>query len=466
MLRSLHAPCTAALAKVGAVGFLSLVLCSGAWAQADAPKFAYAPAVPRAVGEITLAVGPVVKTSADGTPETVQRGSVVMPGDRLDTAEGGMVHVRFIDGALVSLRPGSRLWVQDYRYDPHQVANSLVRFRLDKGVARAISGAAAEGAKERFRLNTPLVAIGVRGTDFVVRTSEDATSAAVNQGAIVMAPFDAGCLAQALGPCTSPGAKLLSADMGRLLVEFRPALTQPEIRPAQALAAARPESGDVTTAGVNPGGTVSAPARAAPPSADEAVAAGLVKDLVRTASAGVTDVVAPVPEPVPALPPQLMWGRWSDAPVAALDISVPFGQAREGRKVTVGDSQYALYRIENGASTMSPGLGAIDFALQQSQAQFILAGQVMAAAVQSGQLNIDFANRSFRTSLSVSSVPTGVVGITGSGFVRDDGIFGDGKTAGTMIAGAAALDGKTAGYLFEKAAAGGTLTGITLWSRK
>ena len=31
---------------------------------------------------------------------------------------------------------------------------------------------------------------------------------------------------------------------------------------------------------------------------------------------------------------------------------------------------------------------------------------------------------------------------------------------------AIALDGKTAGYLFEKAAAGGTLSGITLWSRK
>jgi hypothetical protein len=38
--------------------------------------------------------------------------------------------------------------------------------------------------------------------------------------------------------------------------------------------------------------------------------------------------------------------------------------------------------------------------------------------------------------------------------------------AGQVVAGAAALDGKTAGYLFEKAAAGGTLTGITLWSRK
>jgi hypothetical protein len=161
-----------------------------------------------------------------------------------------------------------------------------------------------------------------------------------------------------------------------------------------------------------------------------------------------------------------MWGRWADAPISALDISVPRDQARDGRQVTVGDSQYILYRIENGTSSLGPGLGAYDFSLQQSQAQFNLAGQVLAAAVQGGQLSIDFVNRNFTTSLNVNSALTGTVGISGAGFVREDGVFVDRNTAGTVIAGAAALDGKSAGYLFEKAAAGGTLTGITLWSRK
>src|SRR6185437_7651823 len=103
----------------------------------------YTPAPSRAVGEITLAVGPAVRTSAEGVPETVQRGTRVMPGDRFETSEGGMVHIRFVDGALVSLRPGSRLWVQDYQFNPQRVSESLVRFRLDQGVARAISGEAA-----------------------------------------------------------------------------------------------------------------------------------------------------------------------------------------------------------------------------------------------------------------------------------------------------------------------------------
>ena len=89
---------------------------------------------------------------------------------------------------------------------------------------------------------------------------------------------------------------------------------------------------------------------------------------------------------------------------------------------------------------------------------------MQAAAVQNGSLSIDFASRLFSTSLSLTSVATGAVGLQASGGIRDDGLFVS-RTAGQAIAGATALDGKSAGYLFEKAAAGGTLSGITLWSR-
>ncbi|MES2940921.1 MAG: FecR domain-containing protein [Pseudomonadota bacterium] len=438
----------------------SLLACAGAWAQSTSGQAtAYAPATSAraaAVGEVTLAVGPATRTSADGVPEPVQRGTRVLPGDRLDTAEGGMVHVRFVDGALVSLRPASRLWVEDYRYDPRQVSQSMVKFRLEQGVARAISGAAAEGAKERFRLNTPLVAIGVRGTDFVVRTSEQATTAAVNQGAIVMAPFDAGCLAQALGPCSSPGARLLSADMGHVLVEFRPQLTQPEIRPMASTMLARGEGPEAPQAAAAPTTTTTTTAvRSSQPAPDDALSAALVQGLVRTASANPAEVTPPA---------ALIWGRWSDSSLAG-DIAVARAQAADGRSVTVGDANYGLYRAENASGALSAGLGSYNFNLQQSSAQFNGASGAVAAAVQSGQLNIDFANRAFTTLLSVSSQPTGVVNLSGAGFVREDGIFVDRSIAGQAIAGATALDGKTAGYLFEKAAAGGTLSGITLWSR-
>ncbi|MDB5874019.1 MAG: FecR protein, partial [Ramlibacter sp.] len=279
----------------------SAVACAVAGLPAGMARADGVPAAQRFVGEVTMSVGPVMKTSAQGVPETVQRGSRIMPGDRLDTAEGGHIHVRFVDGALVSVRPGSRLWVEDYKYDAQHVALSVVRFKLEYGVARAISGAAAEGARERFRLNTPLVAIGVRGTDFVVRSGAAGTTAAVSQGAIVMAPFDEGCQAQALGPCGSSSARLLAADMGRLFVEFQPQLAHPEIKPLNAatFAGGSDAPGAVAAASANRTGPLAAAAALPHREADDLATAAMVQGAVNIAIDG---GVAPAPGPAPAPP--------------------------------------------------------------------------------------------------------------------------------------------------------------------
>jgi hypothetical protein len=453
--------------------------CAGA-AQADALAQGHRP-----VGEVTMSVGPVIRTPAQGLPETVHRGSPIMPGDRLDTAEGGHLHIRFVDGELVSIRPGSRMWVEEYQYDPQHVSNSLIKFKLEYGVARAISGAAAEGAKDRFRLNTPLVAIGVRGTDFVVRSGDTSTRAAVNQGAIIMAPLGGDCSAQTVGPCGTPSARLLAADMGQLLVEYRAQVAQPEIKPLQAgvFAANAPDSG-TTHPGLLSAHIAAAPTLAPPPvgqpDSSGLVTTALTEDAVKAAISQSAAPVPPppvvVPDPVPVTPPVvqppvpvapalLQWGRWAAVAAGQADFSVARADAADGRAVTVGNDQFVLYRATNGATDLAPGLGSYQFSLDKSYAQYSLSGQVSAAAVQQGHLTLDFANRQFATDLQVSSSPTGLVGIAGSGYIRGDGIFYDRSITGQAIAGATALDGRSAGYFFEKAIGAGTLSGITLWSR-
>lgn len=462
------------------------------------------PAHAQKVGEATMTIGQAMVVSATGESSPVQRGSKIQVGDRIETSAGGHVHIRFVDGALVSLRPTSRLLVEDYQYDPAKASQSLVRFRLEKGVTRAISGAAAEGARERFRLNTPLVAIGVRGTDFVVSTGPGRTVAAVNQGAIVMAPFGEGCSAQALGPCGSPAAKLLSADMSNTLVEFKNTLAQVEFKlfnggksPETMLASVeRPARERESNVALDLGG------RASASSGSDALTSGLVSEAVQIGSTirvvappvekipvpdampflpiepvvVVPPVVTPLPppvvaEPTPApptapLPPaQLAWGRWSAEALAATDFSQQRLLVREGRNITVGDDSFLLYRIENSNNNFGPTANHLSFALDQGYAQFTSsARQVLPAAVNNGSLSVNFAERLFNTSLNLSSVPTGNVLLQATGSVRSDGIF-TARSSTQAVAGALALDGQSAGYLFEKAAAGGTLSGITLWSR-
>lgn len=123
----------------------------------------------------------------------------------IETTVGGHVHIRFIDGGLVSIRPGDgRLHVQEYRKDS-SAGRGAIRFQLEHGVVRSVTGNWGEHDRKRFRLNTPVIAIGIKGTDFVVKSSGDLTQASVISGAIVMSPLEGSCLGT-LGPATKTAA--------------------------------------------------------------------------------------------------------------------------------------------------------------------------------------------------------------------------------------------------------------------
>ena len=163
------------------------LLCGLLLAQAAA---AQAPVV---VGETTLVIGQAQIINANGKSIPVTRGSVIQVGDVIQTEIGGHVHLRFVDGGRVSVRPSSRLQVENYTHSAQQPQLSAIKFTLQEGVVRSITGSWGESARERFRLNTPLAAIGVKGTDFIVRANADATAATVFSGAIAVAPLQGSC---------------------------------------------------------------------------------------------------------------------------------------------------------------------------------------------------------------------------------------------------------------------------------
>jgi hypothetical protein len=261
--------------------------------------------------------------------------------------------------------------------------------------------------------------------------------------------------------------------MGNLLVEFRSALAEPELRPFDSVRVPAVMSAGSNSTAATDGGPPRG-ANAVVRRDDNVLSTALVQEAVQqivdtTASRTFVAPAPPAPPqlavtPEPPAPPQLAWGRWGGA-ADSTDFTVPRTLAEEGRAVTVGNKDFILYRTEQGPATLPQGIGSVGFALNQTHARFTSdAGQIQAAQVQSGALTIDFTRRQFNTTLSLTSVPTGPTSLQASGSMRDDGIFVS-RTAGQAVAGATALDGKSAGYLFEKAAIGGALSGITLWAR-
>jgi hypothetical protein len=95
------------------------------------PSWAQAPA--QAVGEITLVIGQSALERPGAEQLQVLKGKKIAQGDTIKTTASGHVHIRFIDGALVSIRPNSVFAIEQFQYNPEQPKDSVVRFTLAKG---------------------------------------------------------------------------------------------------------------------------------------------------------------------------------------------------------------------------------------------------------------------------------------------------------------------------------------------
>ena len=394
------------------------------------------------VGEVTLTIGKskIERTASEAEP---QKGGSIQEGDVIRTSDNGHVHIRFIDGARVSVRPNSVFRIHEFKYSPADPAASVVRLSLDSGEARSISGAAAQAAKERFRLNTPLVAIGVKGTDFVTQVSKDTIRVTVNQGAIVMAPFDRSCKAETLGVCTSTRAKELTAEMlGQALI-YRLGSVNPSLQ-----SIGKPGQTDATRVLL----------------LDRQIRDGADKPLAsETEAKNPLNAVAAT---------NLIWGRWARDPIAGDSMTLPFLEALKGNEVTVGDGYYFLFREPSNVNLLPTLTTKVDFGLKSSSAYYRnAANEMMPAVVQSGSLGLDFGSKTFATSLNLSSQGVGIQTFTQSGTINPStGIFlsnsiNTGNTANGSVAGAVTLDARQAGFVFKAPIGPGSFTGATLWGR-
>src|SRR6056300_202789 len=134
---------------------------------------------------------------------SVSRGDAIYVGDIIETGGNGHVHIRFVDGALVSVRPNSRLRVDEYAYFPDRPADNRVRFTLETGTVRSVTGDAGRANKDAYRMNTPISAIGIRGTDYTVFSDDQKTRVFVQSGGVAIAPLDEECVAEDVGVCQS-----------------------------------------------------------------------------------------------------------------------------------------------------------------------------------------------------------------------------------------------------------------------
>ena len=440
------------------------------------------------VGEVGIVLGRAFVTRSDGAPIQLSRGDKLRVLDRISTLSNGHVHVHFLDDAYVSVRPNSILEISQYKYEESRPEESIVKFDLREGVARSISGKAARSARERYRLNTPIAAIGVRGTDFVVNANRSAVRAKVFEGSIILAPYSDSCSQESLGPCSSNAIELDTQTSQVLAIELgdqSPQLLSDDNSGIEDVTRSGPqlvsnESGGPTSSSVAPAADDSDVAKQ-----NEVLLEGTTNAAVSSDVPAVAEITDPIADPIIEEPQvvdftpgaaltsadlqsrQLVWGRYSFAglPKETDLIALPFQEASNGRKSTVGNLEYGLQRTPATPALVDRSLGIVGFQLTTAQAIFNSNTGVALMQVNGGSLTIDFNENKFATELNLSHDLIGKIDILGSGGLYDGGFFRAVSETQT-INGAVSYDGSEAGYMFEKQVENGAVSGLTLWDSK
>jgi hypothetical protein len=442
--------------KMLAQAFLTLASVLGLFvaAQADTPV--------NIVGEATLVIGNATLVSADGKQRAMERGTEVRVGDRVETQPGGHVHLRFVDGGRVSVRPVSRLVIESYAYSKDQPQLSGIKFRLDEGVIRSITGQWGEAAKERFRLNTPVAAIGVKGTDFVVRSESTGTAATVFSGAIVLSPLTGQCMGS-FGPCLNGSEKTLTEAMkGQMLELLRPE-AMPQLVPAVDLQAAAKAQMRLQSGTPDPAAkTQPVIAAAAEPVRNDTVEA---RPLISESRA--VDAVNKLDLPAPQVK-ELTWGRYAWAPaMAGDDYSKQFEFALlQGRQSLGGNGAFSLLRTQAEADVFAPIDSGAKFRMASASATVVRTDNQPNETVQvgAGVLDVNFARSTFATQLQTQASSAGAQTIQASGTINANGTM-RADAGNSFLLGGFNNNGKEAAYLFQKMVPNGVLMGTTLWGR-
>lgn len=142
-------------------------------------------------GTVEAVSGEVEVLGTNGERQRVNAGQKIYEGQTIQTAGNGEVHIVSEDSGLLALRPNSNVRIDRFRAKGEPADESVLT--IFKGAMRAITGWIAKRNAPAYRINTPTVTIGVRGTDHEITVLEAATGDAmpgtyntVNEGVTVI----------------------------------------------------------------------------------------------------------------------------------------------------------------------------------------------------------------------------------------------------------------------------------------
>jgi hypothetical protein len=165
------------------------------------------------------------------TPVPLQLGDTINQNDTIETGADARAFIQFNDNTQITLGESTRLKIDDYVYEPNGTSNSA-SYRFLEGAFQYIGGLLDK--KDPVNINTPVDGIGIRGTEFVVKSDGTPNNLEIDliSGAIALTPTGSA----AAGPTMSAPAQIEVTPQG---MQMRP-LTQDQYNSIKAQLTPRP----------------------------------------------------------------------------------------------------------------------------------------------------------------------------------------------------------------------------------
>jgi hypothetical protein len=106
-----------------------------------------------------------------GARRAARVGDRVQPSDVIVTGANGSVGVTFADDSRLAIGPGSILAIDRFAFNSTTHAGAF-ETSLRKGTLAGVSGKLTRQSPEAMKVRTPAAMLGVRGTEFLIRTGE------------------------------------------------------------------------------------------------------------------------------------------------------------------------------------------------------------------------------------------------------------------------------------------------------
>lgn len=206
------------------------------------PAMSYASGAAR----LDFATGAVTAVSASGAQRNLNKGAEVGSGDAVLTGDGGRAQLRFTDGGLVSLQPGSEFKIDNYQFSGKEDGQEKGFFSLLKGGLRSITGLVGRTNKSAYKVTTSVATIGIRGTEFTIAyTGRNSIAVSTGEGSIEVCN-NAGCAIVPAGASATVSGPNTRIERSEVKPRLDPAQPTGDVQPVFATSESRQDNGVIS----------------------------------------------------------------------------------------------------------------------------------------------------------------------------------------------------------------------------